>query len=174
MFFESFDPIVRIVAVGVPAYVGLVLLLRIFGKRTLSQMNAFDFIVTIALGSTLASILLSKDVTLAEGLTALGLLIVLQFAITWTTVRLPSIQRVIKATPRLLAFRGELITDALRSERLTEAEVEAALRENGVAGVESIWAVVLETDGSLTVMPRRDGDEDYHTLRFVKGKPEGA
>src|SRR5690606_23219959 len=78
VFFDSWSGLVRVLVVGTLAYAGLVLLLRITGKRTLSKMNAFDLVVTVALGSTLATVLLSKDVALAEGLLALALLSFLQ------------------------------------------------------------------------------------------------
>ena len=74
MFFTHWFDLARVLIVGVSAYAALVFLLRISGKRTLSKMNAFDLVVTVALGSTLATILLSKDVALAEGLLALALL----------------------------------------------------------------------------------------------------
>jgi uncharacterized membrane protein YcaP (DUF421 family) len=174
MFFESFQPLVRVLAVGVPAYLMLVVFLRIAGKRTLSKMNAFDLVVTVAIGSTLANILLSPDVALAEGLVALGLLIALQYVITWTSVRLPAFQGLVKATPRLLALRGELLTGAMRSERVTEAEVEAAVRQSGLPGVGSTHAVVLETDGTLTVIPPHDDVERYGSMRYVEGPDREA
>ena len=82
MFFDDWGGLVRVAVVGLLAYIGLVLLLRISGKRTLSKMNAFDLVVTVALGSTLATILLSSAVALAEGLLAFVVLISLQFAVT--------------------------------------------------------------------------------------------
>ena len=81
--------LVRVVIVGTLAYAALVALLRISGKRTRTKLNAFDLVVTIALGSTLATVLLSNQVSLAEGITALALLIALQFVITWLSVRSP-------------------------------------------------------------------------------------
>jgi hypothetical protein len=67
MLFDDWSGLLRVLIVGTSAYVGLVTLLRFTGKRTLSKMNAFDMIVTVALGSTLATVLLSSDVALAEG-----------------------------------------------------------------------------------------------------------
>jgi uncharacterized membrane protein YcaP (DUF421 family) len=174
MYFESFERLLRVVMVGVPAYLVLVLFLRIAGKRTLSKMNAFDFVVTVALGSTLATILLSPETALAEGLLALAVLIALQFLITWTSVRVPGFQRLIKATPRLLAFRGDLLADAMRVERITEAELEAAVRQRGLPGVGAVHAVVLETDGTLTVIPHHPEESRYASLDRVEGVPEVA
>ena len=82
MVFSSWAGLLRVLIVGTLAYVALVLLLRVSGKRTLSKMNAFDLVVTVALGSTLATVILSKDVALTEGVTAFALLIGLQFGIT--------------------------------------------------------------------------------------------
>lgn len=169
MFFESFEPIERVLAVGVPAYLILVLFLRVTGKRTLSQMNAFDLIITVALGSTLSTILVSSEVALAEGTVVLGLLVALQYAITWTSVRVPAFQRVIKATPRLVAFRGRLLPDAMRSERVTEEEIEVAVRKHGLPAIGRAWAVVIETDGTLTVVPRREDADGYAVLEHVRG-----
>jgi uncharacterized membrane protein YcaP (DUF421 family) len=75
MLFGGWQPLLRTLVVGALAYLVLVSLLRLSGKRTLAKMNAFDFVVTVALGSTLATILLSKSVTLAQGSLALALLI---------------------------------------------------------------------------------------------------
>ena len=68
MWFGSWDGLVRVVVGGVAAYAFLVALLRVSGKRTLSKLNAFDLVVTVALGSTLATVLLSKDVPVVEGM----------------------------------------------------------------------------------------------------------
>ena len=86
-FFSSWTSIARVLLVGVAAYAGLVLLLRVSGKRTLTKMNAFDLVVTVALGSTLATVLLTKSVALADGLAAFALLILLQYGLTWLSVR---------------------------------------------------------------------------------------
>ena len=86
-FFSSWTSIARVLLVGVAAYAGLVLLLRVSGKRTLTKMNAFDLVVTVALGSTLATVLRTKSVALADGLAAFALLIFLQYGLTWLSVR---------------------------------------------------------------------------------------
>ena len=156
MFFSGFDGIWRTLVVGLCAYAALVGVLRITGKRTLSKMNAFDLIVTVALGSTLATILLSKDVALAEGVTAFLLLAGAQYAVTWTSLRSARFRRWIKAEPRALLRDGRLLPDALRAERVTPDEVEAAIRGAGYADVAGIALVMLETDGSMSVVPRKE------------------
>jgi len=152
LFFTSWASIIRTLIIGLAAYVGLILLLRLSGKRTLTKMNAFDLVVTVALGSTLATVLLTKSVALADGLTAFALLIFLQFSITWLSVRSKIVSRLVKAEPRLLVYQGKFLPDALRAERLTEGEILAELRAKGLASVTDAAAVVLETGGDLSVL----------------------
>ena len=171
MFFESWSGLGRVLVVGICAYAGLVLILRISGKRTLSKMNAFDFIVTVALGSTLASLLLSKDVPMAEGMLALALLVALQWVVAWIAVRSAWWRKVIKSEPQLLAFRGELIESALRSERISAEEIHSALRASGIASLADVAAVVLETDGTVAVVPSMSDAPNVSALREVRGFP---
>ena len=138
MLFSGFEGIWRTLIVGLSAYLALVGVLRITGKRTLSKMNAFDLIVTVALGSTLATVLLSKDVALAEGVAAFLLLAGAQYAVTWMSLRSDRFRRWIKAEPRALLRDGRLIADALRAERVTPDEVEAAIRAAGHADAAAI------------------------------------
>ena len=153
MFFDGWAGLVRVLAVGVPAYAFLILLLRVAGKRTLSKMNAFDFVVTIALGSTLATMLLSDRVPLAEGTTALALLVGLQYVIAWACSRSPRISAWVKSEPRILYHRGRFCPEAMRRERVTEPEILAAAREQGRASLEDVEAVILETEGELSFVP---------------------
>src|SRR5919106_5772400 len=143
MLFDSWAGLGRVLLVGTLTYVALVLLLRISGKRTLTKLNAFDLVVTVALGSTLATVLLSSSVALAEGVLALGLLIFLQYAIAGLSVRSPGFQALIKAEPTLLLHRGRLLDGAMKAERITREEILAALRASGAADLSGIAAVVL-------------------------------
>lgn len=154
MLFNGWFALLRTTVVGILAYAALVVFLRLSGKRTLAKMNAFDLIVTVSLGSTLATIALSKDVALAQGLLALALLVALQFVITWSSVRWGWVRRTITGEPSLLLFRGEYLHAALRRARVTEEEIRAAVRSQGLPAIEGVEAVVLETDGSFSVIGR--------------------
>lgn len=170
MFFDGWMTLGRTALVGTLAYLALILLLRASGKRTLSKMNAFDFIVTVALGSTLATILLSSSVSLARGVLAFGLLILLQFVITWLSVRSPAVRRLVKAEPTLLVHKGEFLHGAMKQERVTEEEIRAALRSQGIPAVDNVEAVVLETAGDLSVIQQHSG-EHSSSLQDVSGHP---
>ena len=157
MFFSDWASLGRVIVTGVVAYASLLLLLRISGKRTLAKMNAFDFVVTVALGSTLASMLLSKDTTIADGVMALAVLIGCQFVVAWAQVRSSWVRRTVKSEPALLFYRGEWLPDAMVKERVTRDELLAAMRSEGALSEQHVAAVVLETDGSVSVV--RQGAE---------------
>ena len=167
MFFDNPMALLRTLVVGTLAYVALVALLRLSGKRTLSKWNAFDMVVTVAFGSTLATALLSRDTTLAQGVLAFALLVALQWSLTRLAVRFPAVERWIKAEPTLLLLRGELRHDAMRRARVTEGEIRAAVRAKGLTALEDVEAVVLETDGSVSVLAERGSSGS--AMRDVKG-----
>ena len=151
VIFNGWDGVLRILLIAPAAYVALILILRMSGKRTLAKLNAFDFVVTIAIGSTLASVITSSTLSLVDGLVALGLLVGMQFIVTAASVRLPWVNDVVKAEATLLVRKGELLPGAMRRQRITSDEIEAAIRQSGGRGVEDAEAVFLETDGSLAV-----------------------
>lgn len=167
MFFNSWAAVGRTVVVGILAYVALVVLLRVSGKRTLSKMNAFDLVVTVALGSTLATILLSQDVALIQGIVAFAVLILLQFIVTWLSVRFLAVRNTVKANPTLLFYGGQFLHAAMQSQRVLEAEVRAAVREQGIASLNQVQAVVLETDGTFSVL-QPAGDASATALSNVE------
>ena len=167
ILFDGWSPLVRTLLMGVLAYIALVLIIRSAGKRILSKWNAFDFIVTVALGSALASALLNRDVSLTQGILGFGVLVLLQLAVTWLAVRFRGVERLAKARPTLLLYHGRYRHAAMRRERVTEAELLATLRASGLSSHERVAAVVLETDGSFSVIQSlEDGDS---ALRDVTG-----
>lgn len=151
-FFESWSSLGQTVLAGVLAYAALVVFLRVSGKRTLAKLNAFDFIVTVAVGSTLASVLTSKNLPLADGALALALLVALQFAVAWLTVRVRWFERLVKSRPAAVFLHGEFDDAAMLRERLSRDEVLMAVRRAGFHDLDGVFMVVLENDGSLSVL----------------------
>jgi uncharacterized membrane protein YcaP (DUF421 family) len=167
MFFDNFMGLARVLVVGVLAYSFLIVALRVSGKRTLSKINAFDLVVTVALGSTLASVITSNQLALAEGALALALLVGLQFAITWLSVRSRFVSQLVKGEPTLLYYKGNFIREQMRRERVVEAEVRQAIRVEGASAGADIHAVILETDGSFSVVSGTQHDPT--ALQGVQG-----
>jgi len=176
MFFSDWHTVLRILVVGTFSYVAIVALLRYFGKRALSKFNAFDIIVTVAVGSAFANAVMTKDTTLTDGVIAFVLLLVLQRAFAALAMHLGWFGRQIKNQPLLLMYGGEILWDRARSEQLTELEILGALRNHGIAALEDVLAMVLEPDGTFSVLQRsalKTGQLPT-TLRDVEGVPDFA
>ncbi|MGW8064236.1 DUF421 domain-containing protein [Streptomyces ziwulingensis] len=169
MFFDSWNEIFRVLVMAALAYPLLIAAVRASGKRTLSKMNAFDLVVTVALGSTLATILLNRQVALWEGALALGSLVTLQFVTAWASVRFRGVRRLVKADPTLLLHEGRLLHEAMRRQRVTPDEVRQAVRAQGTGALDLVHAVVLETDGSLSVISR----SQYGSGSAMDNVPQG-
>ena len=99
----------------------------------------------------------------------MALLIFLQYAITWLSVRSSRFQHLVKAEPTLLVHRGAFLDRAMTRDRITREEVLAVLRSNGVGQIGSVEAVILETDGSMSVLSDSIGQGGNSTLAPVSG-----
>jgi uncharacterized membrane protein YcaP (DUF421 family) len=169
MALDAWDGWARVWALAVVlvvAYAWVVVVLRVSGNRTLAKLNAFDFVVTIALGSTLSSVILSRSVPLVEGLLALGGLVLLQFVVAWSSSRSGAVDRAVKSDPTAVVVAGRLRHDALLRCRVSEDEVAAAIRKHGSGTLDDVQYVVLETDGTFSVLT---GATDDWTLAGVDG-----
>lgn len=159
MFFDGWNPLARIVLVGGAAYVAVLVILRLSGKRSLAKLNAFDLVVTVALGSALATTLLSADVALIEGVAAFAVLSAAQFMVAWISVRSKRVRRLVKSDPTVLVLAGRILDHRLREQRVSRGEVLQAVRASGAGDLTLVEAVVLETDGTLSVISAdRAGD----------------
>ncbi|MDY9927862.1 DUF421 domain-containing protein [Methanosarcina sp.] len=156
VFFNSWNDLGRVLVLGVMGYIALVLLLRVSGNRTLSKLNAFDFVITIALGSSFGALILNKNVALADGIMAFTVLIGMQYVITWLTIRSSTLKRVIRNEPSLVYYNGEYIKNSMKRSRVVEDEIEQSVRNQGYANLEHVGAVILETDGSFSIISQSE------------------
>lgn len=148
MFFDSLSGLLRLVIVGTIAYVALIHFLRISDKRTLTKLNAFDLVITVALGSTFSSMILTKSVALFEGgVLALARLITLQYLITWLAVRSKQFQQLINAEPTLLLHRGDFVRSALQCQRVTTDDVFAASERQKLATSRTLLSLAWRPTG---------------------------
>lgn len=154
-FFDGWSGVLRVVVMGLLSYGFLILLLRLADKRTLSQMNPFDFVITVASGSTVAAVLLNETVSLAEGAMALSMLAIMQYGVASISAHSARAERLVKNPPTILVWRGQMRRDVMVRMRVTEGEVLAACRQAGLANLAEVEAVVLESAGSFSVMPRQ-------------------
>lgn len=156
IFFDGWQGLLQTAILAPLVYFAVVAAIRLSGKRTTGQMNNFDWIVTVAIGSIMASGIVIERVTLSEALLAIFMLIGLQWALTKLVRRNRHLSRAVKSRPRILIEDGALREEALAKERVTEDEVHAALREAGIPSVRWVRWMALENDGNFSVITRGD------------------
>jgi uncharacterized membrane protein YcaP (DUF421 family) len=155
IFFKSWDELGRVAIMAASAYAGFLIILRVSGKRTLAKMNVFDFVFVVALGSMLADTILFKDSTITKGLTAMTVLILIQIALSWIQTKSKAIEEFMNGQPALLFFKGKFIHEHMRKERVTEEELRAAVRAEGLGDLAAVHAIVMETDGAFSVISEK-------------------
>lgn len=169
LIFDGWNGPIRI-GLSVPlVYFAVILAIRLSGKRSTSQMNNFDWVVTVAMGSIAGSGILLADVTVGEAILAIGLLLALQFVVTKLILLFPPVGRIFKTEPALLLHDGRLLEEALRRERVTPAEVRAAIREEGLTSLDEVRMVILENDATFSVIPMSETAADTSALTDVPG-----
>ena len=153
-FFQGWDQLWRTVLITACAYVAMLLLIRAGGKRSLAQLNAYDLIVTVALGSTLASAILSPTTSVAQAAVAFAMLVGMQFLISFAASRSNRMERIVNGRAELVFHRGRFLPIEMRRHRLAREEILEAIRAAGHATIEEVEAVVFETNGRLSVLAR--------------------
>lgn len=156
IFFDNIDKLGRIVLTTFMVYVLIVSITKISGKRSTSQLNNFDWVVTVMIGSLGASTILLKNIPFIEGGASIVTLYVLQFLVTKYASISPQFSTVILSDPRIVFYQGQYLPDAMRAERLTRQEMECAMRAAGVHNLDEVEAIIFESDAKLTIMKKQD------------------
>ncbi|NNJ27237.1 DUF421 domain-containing protein [Alienimonas chondri] len=174
--FKGWPVLFRVAVSSVGLYVLTLCLFRLQGTRTTSKMNNFDWIVTIASGSIFGSAVVSDAVTLSQAFVAFIVLMACQWVVTKLSALYPKFYDLVAASPALLFHEGKFLDDRLVQERVTRDEVLSAVRSAGVKDLSEVSAVVLEADGTLTVLSGRGNDspELMRPVKYAEPAPEGG
>ena len=133
-------------------YVTTVVSVRVAGRRTLAEISAFDIVVTIALGSIVATTAVQKDASYLQGATAVVTLLVLQTVVAAIRQKVPAARRLLDFRPEVVIRDGELSVSAHPlGAQLTETEVRSQLRQHGVFDPARVAVAVVEPGGALSV-----------------------
>lgn len=140
---------VRTIAVYAVVLVGL----RIFGKRQLGQISVADLVMILLIANAVQNAMVGPDVSLAGGLTAAVVLLVVNFGVVRILARSPLGERLLEGSPTLVVKDGAFVEANLRHEGLAREEVSMAIREHGITGESGVRAAYLEPDGTISVIP---------------------
>ena len=142
-----------IVARTVIVYGALLVGLRLAGKRELGQMTPFDLVVILLIANAVQNAMVGSDTSVTGGLIAAGVLVAVNYGVALARGRIPLLKGAVEGTPTLLISDGQFVEEHLRREGLDKDEVLMAIREHGVAEVKDVRMAVLETDGSISIVP---------------------
>ena len=147
----------RIFISALGIYLSVILLTRICGKRSFSKMSSFDFAMTVAVGSIIATTILSTSVKLIDGIIGLIAVYLLQISIAFAR-RNVIVKKIVDNSPLLLMDGEKILKNNLRKARVSEGDLRSKLREANVTQLSQIKAVVFETTGDITVLHNSDGE----------------
>lgn len=167
MFFKDFDSIKQIVIMATLFYFSIIVILRISGKRTLSDLNAFDFVVTVTIGSIAATTILAVDTTYVDGFVAIVTLVLLQFIVAKLDVNFKFVSKILKSDPTLVYYEGRFLEENMNKMRITKGDILQEVRNGSGTTIESVSAVILESNGKLSVLSNI-GEENLKDLEKYK------
>lgn len=168
LFFDSTQTLIRMVVSAVVVYLCIVLFHKVLGKRSTSQLNNFDWVVTVMIGSIGASTIILKNVPIIEGMASVITLLILQYLVTTYASISAEFANVILSEPRVVFYQGQFLPEAMRKERLTRQEIECAMRSEGIHDFEEVAAVIFESDAKLTVVPKRESNDRFDEQGNIK------
>jgi uncharacterized membrane protein YcaP (DUF421 family) len=144
-------------------YIAVLIGLRLMGKRELGQMTVFDLVVVLLLANAVQNAMVGADTSVQGGLVAAFVLLTINRVVAAVRLHNGVWGRLVEGSPTVLVQEGQILDAAVRKEGLERAQVEMAMREHGVANVADVQLAVMETDGSISIVPR-----DVRILRTRK------
>ncbi|CAM3367577.1 DUF421 domain-containing protein [Aequorivita lipolytica] len=156
-FEASTTSLIAIVLTALGIYIATILFTRLAGKRSFSKMSSFDFAMTVAIGSIIATTVLSKSVSLLQGVVGMAAVYALQISIAMLR-RFKIVQKLVDNEPLLLMDGEEILHENLKKARVTEADLRSKLREANVLELSQIRAVIFECTGDIAVLHSKDNE----------------
>lgn len=167
----SWTVILMVIISAIGIYIAVILFTRLSGLRSFSKMSSFDFAMTVAVGSVIATTVLDENISLIQAIVGLGALYALQIGVAKLRGVSPLIDNLVDNQPILLMKGPQILDENLKSTKVTPNDLRAKLREANVTDFSQIKAVVLETTGDISVLHTTDSSQvlDDNILFNVKG-----
>ncbi|MDX1547212.1 MAG: DUF421 domain-containing protein [Rhodothermales bacterium] len=148
----TWEALAGIVVTAVGIYLALIVLTRLAGLRSFSKMSSFDFAITVAFGSVVASVVVAEDPPLLQAVAALAVLYLLQLLVAYARTRSDLACTLVDNDPMLLMAGQTVLHENLKRAKVTEADLRAKLREANVIDLRQVRAVVMEATGDVSVL----------------------
>ena len=141
-----------IVLSSVAVYIFIIVAIRLFGKKELSQLSISDLVFILLISNSVQNAMVRGDNSLRGGFAAALALFTVNFILKRLQIRYPKFGRLVQGDAIMLVYHGKIIPSHLRMAGISEEEVMQAIREHGVASVSDVDLCVLEVDGNVSVL----------------------
>ena len=145
---------------AVVVYGFLLLLLRLGGKRQMSQLSPFDFVLVLVVSNALQNSMNGGDNSLVGGMVSAAVLVAMNFGVARLARRNRRAERILEGVPRVLMHNGRIYDQVLASENISREELEAALRSAGGSDASEVHFAILETTGQISVNLHRRSEQN--------------
>lgn len=168
MFQSLFDSshVLEVIVRTLVVYLGLLLALRLAGKREVGQMKPFDLVTLLIISNAVQNAMVGPDTSLIGGLVAAGVILLLNFTIGNLRQHSRLAQQVFEGAPALLVHDGRFVLEHIREENVTETDVLQAMREHGIDDLSKVQSAVLEVDGTISIIPKEQATVHKSQRRF--------
>jgi uncharacterized membrane protein YcaP (DUF421 family) len=143
------------IARAIVVYLFLLVILRVTGKRQVGQLAPFDLVLLLVLSNALQNSMNGGDNTVTGGVISAISLVSLNWLLGYATFRSKKIGRFVEGRPQVIVHNGHVYRDIMASERLTQDELDAAIRLAGCASIHDVHFAILENNGQISVRARR-------------------
>ncbi|MGM8887264.1 MULTISPECIES: DUF421 domain-containing protein [unclassified Psychrobacter] len=167
-FSIDWQQVVGISLSAVGFYIGLMMFTRLMGLRSFSKLSSHDFAMTVAIGSILASTVLSDTPSLLQGLCAVGALFVIQGLVSMIRRKIKPLKALIDNQPIILMAHGEYFWDNLKEANLSTSDVQQVLRKNSIKSKSEVFVVIMETTGDMSVIKNNDVTPDWSLFNDIR------
>lgn len=146
------NDLIGIVLRSAAVYACIVLFIRIFGKKELSQLSVIDFVFILLISNSVQNAMVGDSTSLQGGLVAAGTLFILNSFFRYLVYKFKPVERFLEGEASLLIYKGKTIHRNLEREKITIEELKAAVREHGISDIAEVDLAILETDGNISVL----------------------
>lgn len=136
------------------------LVTRIVGRGTLGELTTFELLLYVTMGDLVQQAVTQQDYSVTGGILAVGTFAVLTVALSWVQWRFPRTRAFIRGKPIVIVRDGATQQHAIRQQRMSTEELDAAARQQGIRSLADVELALLETDGKVSFFTRADGAED--------------
>lgn len=133
-------------------YLFVILAIRLFGKKELAQLSVIDLVFILLISNSVQNAMVGSNVSLSAGIVAATTLFAVNYVFKLILFRSKKISGWVQGNPLMLIYKGKILTPHLEQAKISQAELEAAVREHGVEGIKNVDLAVLEVDGNISVL----------------------